>query len=124
MPEQITLAPARHEPEDVGPRLIWAGAALVLATVLVLIMLVFWLFPKAIGDRTLHLPLAQYPNPQLQPDARADWAKFYASEMQALNGTGWVDKAHGVVHIPIADAMRKVAREGIPGWPAPPEKQP
>ena len=40
------------------------------------------------------------------------------------NGTGWIDKAHGIVHIPIADAMRQVAQEGIPGWPAPTGKQP
>jgi len=124
VPDEIVLAPARHEPKDVGSRLIWAGVAVVPATVLVLALLVFWLFPKAISDRTLHLPLAPYPNPQLQPDARADWAKFYASEMQVLNSTGWADKAHGVVHIPIADAMRKIVQEGIPGWPAPAEKQP
>ena len=123
MPEQITLAPAQHEPKDVGAGFIWAGVALVLATVLALMLLVFWLFPKAISDRTLTLPLPRYPNPQLQPDARADWLKLYTSEMQALNSTGWVDKAHGVVHIPIADAMRKIVREGISGWPAA-EKQP
>ena len=39
------------------------------------------------------------------------------------NGTGWIDKAHGIAHIPIADAMRLVAQEGIPGWPAPTEKR-
>ena len=44
-------------------------------------------------------------------------ARFYREEMQWLNGTGWVDKAHGIAHIPIADAMRKVAQENIPGWP-------
>ena len=51
-------------------------------------------------------------------------ARFYAEEMQRLNGTGWIDKAKGTVHIPIADAMRKVAEEGIPGWPTPQEKRP
>ncbi len=120
MPDEIVLVAAGHEPKDVGPAFIWIGVALVPATVLFLMLLVFWLFPKAISDRTLHPPLPQYPSPQLQPDARADMATFYRQEMQALNSTGWIDKAHGVAHIPIADAMRKIVQEGIPGWPAPP----
>lgn len=125
MPDEIMLAAAKHEPKDVGGKFIWIGVALVPATVLLFMLLVFWLFPKAIGDRTLHPPLPQYPSPQLQPDARADMTTFYSQEMQALNSTGWVDKTQGVVHIPVADAMRKIAQEGIPGWPAPPAaKQP
>jgi hypothetical protein len=51
-------------------------------------------------------------------------ARFYAEEMQRLNGTGWIDKTKGTVHIPIATAMRKITEEGIPGWPAPQEKAP
>jgi hypothetical protein len=38
-----------------------------------------------------------------------------------LNSAGWVDKPHGIAHIPIEDAMREVAAQGIAGWPA---KQP
>jgi hypothetical protein len=124
MSEKVALSPAGHEPNDVGGNFIWTGATLVLGMVVALALLVLWLFPNAITDRTLHLPLPSYPNPQLQPSARQDMAKFYRQEMQSLNSTGWVDKAHGIVHIPIADAMRKVAQEGIPGWPPPPEKRP
>jgi len=124
MSEKVGLSSARHEPNDVGGTFIWAGAALVLGMVVALALLVLWLFPNAITDRTLHLPLPLYPNPQLEPSARQDMAKFYRQEMQSLNSTGWVDKAHGIVHIPIADAMRKVAKEGIPGWPPPLEKRP
>ncbi len=119
------LPAARHEPNDVGGTFIWAGASLVLGTVVFLALLVLWLFPDAMTDRTLHLPLPLYPDPQLQPSPRDDMAHFYGQEMQWLNSTGWVDKAHGIVHIPIADAMRQVAQTGIPGWPtAMPGKQP
>ncbi len=114
------LSPARHEPSDVGGRFIWIGVALLLATVLFLALLVLWLFP--VSDQDIRLPLPTYPNPQLQPDPRADMARFYAGEMRWLNGTGWIDKAHGVAHIPISDAMRLVAKEGIADWPAPTEK--
>jgi hypothetical protein len=119
------LPAARHEPRDVGGTFIWMGASLVLATVIALALLVLWLFPNAIADRTMSLPLPPYPNPQLQPSPRDDMARSYREEMQWLNGTGWVDKAHGIVHIPIADAMRQVAQTGIPDWPtSTPSKQP
>lgn len=118
------LTPARHEPTDVSTRFIWIGMALLLVSVFSLALLVFALFPDAVTDRTIHLPLAQYPDPQLQPSARADMAKFRAEELQRLNSTGWIDKTHGIVHISIADAMRKIAQEGIPGWPTPQVKRP
>jgi hypothetical protein len=121
MPEKA-LSPARHEPTDVGPRFILIGVPLFLGTVIALALLVLWLYPGATTDRTMQLPLPQYPNPQLQPNARDDMAKFYNEEMRWLNEAGWIDKAHGKVHIPISDAMRLVAKEGIPGWPAPTEK--
>jgi len=123
MPEKM-LVPARHEPTDVGARFIWIGVALLLTSVLGLTLLVFELFPNAVLDRTMRLPLAQYPNPQLQSDDREDMTKFYTEEMHRLNSAGWVDKAQGIVHIPIADAMTKVVQEGIPGWPVPQEKRP
>ena len=116
------LSPARHEPTDVGGRFIWIGVVLLLASVLILALLVLWLYPGATTDRTMRLPLPNYPNPQLQPSPREDMAKFYEGEMRWLNGTGWIDKAHGIAHIPISDAMRLVAKEGIAGWPASTEK--
>ena len=123
MPEKL-LAAARHETSDVGPALIWIGVPLVLVTVLVLALLVLWLYPKAMNDQGRRLALPKFPNPQLQPSPRESMARFYAEEMQRLNGTGWIDKTTGTVHIPIDTAMRKIAEEGILGWPAPQEKRP
>ena len=37
------LDPARHEPADVGRRVIWAGSALVLVSVFILGLIVLWL---------------------------------------------------------------------------------
>jgi hypothetical protein len=115
---------ARHERSDVGEGFIWGAFALLLGSLAVTVLVILWLFPHSLLDRTIRLPLPVYPTPRLQPSPRADMQRFYSEEMQRLNSTGWVDKAHGVVHIPIADAMRKVAQEGIPGWPTTPEKQP
>jgi hypothetical protein len=123
MPEKL-LAPARHETSDVGPAFIWIGVPLVLVTVLVMALLVLWLYSKTSNDQGSVPVLPQFPNPQLQPSPRESMARFYAEEMQQLNGTGWIDKAKGTVHIPIGTAMGKITEEGIPGWPAPQGKRP
>ncbi len=85
-------------------------------------LLTLWAFPGALLDRTIRPPLPIYPAPQLQPSPRADMQRFYAVEMQRLNSTGWVDRARGAVHIPIAQAMGDVARDGIAGWPTKPRR--
>ncbi len=43
--------------------------------------------------------------------------KFRAAELARLNSAGWDDQAKGIGHIPIDDAMRRVAASGIPDWP-------
>lgn len=118
------LSPARHEPEDVGHPFIWMGTALVVGLVVLMAWLALWLFPHSLTDRTIRMPLPQYPSPRLQVSERADMERFYAEEMRRLNGTGWMDRSRGVVHIPISDAMHRVARDGIAGWPAKKEKPP
>jgi hypothetical protein len=123
MPEKL-LAPAQHETTDVGPAFIWIGVPLVLVSVVALALLVLWLFPEAMNDQSKRLTLPQFPNPQLQPSPRETMARFYAEEMRWLNGTGWIDKAKGTVHIPIGDAMHKIAEEGIPDWPVSQERRP
>jgi hypothetical protein len=114
------LPPARVEASDVDDRLIWIGVPVLVATVLISAAICLWLFPGSVADKILREPLPQYPAPRLQPSPRDEMAAFHAQEMQRLNGTGWVDRANGVVHIPIADAMLKVAQEGIQGWPSAP----
>jgi len=112
------LPPARVEPSDVDNRLVLIGVPTIVATVLISAAICLWLFPGSLADKILRQPLPQYPAPRLQTSPRDEMAAFHAREMQRLNGTGWVDRANGVVHVPIADAMRKVAQEGIPGWPS------
>jgi hypothetical protein len=63
-------------------------------------------------------PLPDYPAPKLQSDPTTDLRLFTAQELSRLNSTGWADKSHGIVHIPIDDAMRRIAAHGIPDWPA------
>jgi hypothetical protein len=118
MPEEKG-SPARHEATDVPMSIIWIGVPALVVTVSVMTLAVLWLFPNGTVDRTLHLPLPHYPAPELQVSPRDDMSHFRARELQQLNGGGWIDKAQGTVHIPIDEAMRQIAREGIEGWPTP-----
>jgi hypothetical protein len=111
---------ARHEPTDIGEAFIWGVGALVLGVLSLCAFLVLWLYPESRLDRTLHLPLPLYPAPRLQIDPAREMQRFYSEEMLRLNSRGWVDEGQGVGHIPIADAMREIAQEGIPEWPAAP----
>ena len=75
------------------------------------------LYPTAMQDRRLTTALPVYPPPRLQADPAADLQRFTAQELSRLNSAGWVDKTRGIVHIPINEAMRSIAAQGIPDWP-------
>ncbi len=121
MAEETRLLPAaRVEERDIGPGFIWAAVATCAGTLLACALLVAGLYPRSIRDRRIDAPLPSYPQPRLQPDPAADLRRFKAQELERLNTAGWVDQSRGIVHIPIAQAMDEVARDGIAGWPAAP----
>ncbi len=119
MPESSPQEAARVETSDIGSRVIWVGVPLLVGTVALLGLLALWLFPGSATDKTLRLPLPVYPAPRLQVDPRADMARFQARELRQLESTGWADREHGIVHMPIEMAMDRIASQGIAGWPAP-----
>ncbi len=117
MVEKTLIPEAQHEPRDVSGRFILSAFLLLVTSVAAVGLVVWGIFPHSVADKQIASSVSAFPAPQLQPDATADWKRFYAEEMQRLNSYGWVDQAHGVVHIPIDRAMQKVASQGIPGWP-------
>jgi hypothetical protein len=120
MPDTDILIPnARHEHGDIGAGFIWVATASMLGLLLACALLVLWLYPASLSDTGPQQPLPVYPAPRLQADPGAAMRTFHAKQMQQLDGTGWMDTERKVPHVPIADAMRIVAHEGIPGWPAP-----
>lgn len=112
------LPPARHEASDVAPSFIIAALASAFVLLILCAMLALWLFPNSSVDRRLTLPLPVFPSPRLQVDPRTDMQAFLQQETKLLNSSGWVDQAHGISHIPIDEAMRRIAAQGIPDWPA------
>lgn len=113
------LPPAAHEPADLGRGFIGGAFGLLLASLAIVMLGVLWLFPLPGTDRTLDTPLPLYPEPRLQPSPRQEMQRFLAAEQRQLTTYGWIDKANGIVRIPIDVAMDKVARSGIAGWPGP-----
>lgn len=118
-PAERQLPTARNEPKDVGFRALATGGTAVLTFVVCAAGLAFWLYPHP--DKVLRFqPPATYPMPTLQDDPVADMNRFRSEQLQQLNGIYWLDKTKGTVHLPIEDAMRIVARDGIPDWPKTP----
>ena len=120
MPEHAAnraLSAARAEPKDVGLRFVVKLLALVGVVLVLLMGLAYWIFPGEVKDQRFTRPFPSFPSPKLQPSPPVDMSVFYASEMKQLNSAGWQDKAESSVHIPIEQAMRALATEGIPGWP-------
>lgn len=118
--EHPELPPAEREGWDVPPRRIAIGLVLVALVLVLTGLLVWWLFPASLADKTVQGRVPAYPAPALQADPRADMAAYFRREMQRLNGVWWIDREKGGVHVPIGTAMRRVATEGIADWPARP----
>jgi hypothetical protein len=112
------LPPVRHEAKDVGLFFALWLFALIGVTLLLLIALAYLLFPGEVKDQRFAEPFPAYPSPKLQQSPHAEMQVFYAREMQQLNSVGWLNRSAGTVHMPIGQAMRAVAAEGIPGWPS------
>lgn len=111
------LPPARREAGDVTFRSMLALLALIGVTLLLLLLLAWWLYPAALADRRFTRPFPDYPAPRLQPSPHADMDAFRKQQAGALSGTYWQDKEAGTVHIPIDQAMALVAKKGIQDWP-------
>jgi hypothetical protein len=104
------------EPSDwsLGPVALIYVAILVLLLTSCLVLIAA--FPGALPDVDRTLRIAP-PGPRLQTNPEAELQRLRAEEEKRLNTYGWIDKRKGIVHIPIVEAMKKLARTGAPGFP-------
>lgn len=105
-----------YERADASPKLVGGLALGLLVTVCTISAVLFAVYPSArapVGQRQA----PTMPEPRLQIDPNAELARLRARETARLESYGWVDSQRGVVHIPIDEAMRRVARQGVPDWP-------
>ncbi|HLH94849.1 MAG TPA: hypothetical protein VKW08_07000 [Xanthobacteraceae bacterium] len=105
-----------YEPSDwpLRPVVLTYLAALVLLVTSALVLMAA--YPSALPDvdRTLHIAP---PGPRLETDSATDLQKLRAEEDRRLNTYYWIDRQNGVVHIPIEQEMKKLAKAGVPGFP-------
>lgn len=100
-------------------RLLWVGAAIVLAVAgaigVVLAILAHRGVP--VGGLAIDPPARLGPGlPMLQTAPQPDLAAYKATKLHALHDLGWIDAASGVAHVPIEAAMAmRVARAASAG---------
>jgi hypothetical protein len=90
-----------------------AGFAVVLALSIIAIALIYPSSQNGPSDA----PRLLTAKPRLEIDPATDLAAFRAQQQSELGGYGWIDRAHGIVRIPIDQAMRDVTAAGIKDWP-------
>jgi len=123
-----------YEREDVNARSsFWFGVWILVVMVVVALLvrpLYHMLAEEEAGSQppAAYLPRAERgelepPGPRLQVHPEADLAAFRSQEDEILGGYGWVDKEKGVARIPIEEAMRLVAEQGLPRFPPAPEEK-
>lgn len=106
-----------YERSDVSLKVVGMIAVVIVLTLTFMPLLIALGYPTATSDVDKR-PFIAPPAPVLQTDPEADLLQFRAKEKQRLSSYGWIDRAHGVVHIPIEQAMQDIAKQGIPGWPS------
>lgn len=99
-------------------------AGVVLLTLLVLRPLLSFLASRLAAFDPPPAPLAAEPNrrapePRLQERPFEDVTRLRAAEQPFLDEYGWVDEKAGRVHIPVGEALKIVARRGLPARPQP-----
>src|SRR5579871_5643298 len=108
-------APTRGYEKSDAPPLLIGSLALGFAVFLFVSPLILQTLSPV--RETTARPGQRPPEPRLQIDARSDLASFNRSEQSQFDATGWVDRDHNIVRIPIKDAMKLIVRRGLPGWP-------
>ncbi len=101
-----------YEVEDAKPRLIGIVAAIVAVSVVASLVLVAWLYHRnfrELAGQARQTPFAGGAN--YHTSIEADWAPLDRMQDQHLNHYAWLDRAHGVVQIPIDRAMERLVEE-------------
>lgn len=109
-------------PGDLAARPIaWAGAAIAATVVVVVcgVFLLLHLWNTPADTQRVRMPYTvEIQGPTLQSAPQLDLAHYRAEKQRILDTAEWVDAAHGVARIPIADAMAMLAASAAHGTSA------
>jgi hypothetical protein len=117
-----------YEHTDIDPGVgyrfaIWLGVSMVISAGIVWGTFELFESRSAANDAaTQNYPLAvgqsqDPPAPRLQTQPFKDVYSLKAAQSGVLHSYGWIDKANGVVHIPIERAMELTLQQGLPARP-------
>lgn len=118
-----THADIRYEASDARPRALLGLGALLAAAILSAHAGSAWLFdslkmrtqphPALLDSQRTQLPqdLPRIPPPRLQVAEPLDLETVRQAEDALLTGYAWVNREQGIVRIPIAEAMRLLAKK-------------
>jgi len=101
-----------HEGSDQDTRRVfWVGMALAVMAGIsgVITMIIMNIMGQPVYNSRPPAPL-QLPEPHLEAYPYADIAAQHLQQQLLLDGYSWIDRKHGIVHIPIGLAMDKLAR--------------
>ena len=126
---QLPSHPEVHyEHSDIDSRhVVWTGFSILLgAWICAALLYLFFGFLNYEREQAGAPPLPRAqgvakvpPEPRIQQSPRADYQTERASEEAQLHGYRWTDKQHGLVGIPIEQAIDMTVQHGIPAQRAP-----
>jgi len=67
-------------------------------------------------NRAIFVAPTLFAKPRLQTNDAGDLARLQAEQRGRLRGYAWVDRKKGIVSIPIAEAMKRVAARGTDAY--------
>jgi hypothetical protein len=99
----------KQEPGDLHPRAVLLAIAAIVVMVLI-VALVAALLSRSLGSaRALPPNTPPPPAPSLSSSPEPDITTFEREKRARLESYGWVDRDHGVAHVPIERAMEMLA---------------
>lgn len=107
--------PDRLEPDSTRPRLLLAIAGMVLVLLVIVCSAVLWFYTAEVPARTPIVP-RKFPAPHLLQNETDELHRVESEQRARLSGYRWVDRAQGIVSIPIDEAMRMIAAKGANGY--------
>jgi hypothetical protein len=106
-----------HENTDIDGKQVWGTAAILAATIVLAgfmaagaIVLIGTMIGRPLAP--INPPPTQMPSPPLQSAPALDLRALRAEKHALLSQYAWIDRAHGVVRIPIERAMSLLVARG------------
>lgn len=99
----------RYMPNTIGVRAIAIGGGLIALAIVVSIVAAFFLVRAGEAPHPAKAPPPIAGATRLEPDPATTIAAYQAQKRRELESYGWVDRARGIVHIPIERAMDLLA---------------